>query len=94
VEGRGAPFCQISSKPVKQYRIFLSFFDALHLRLRRRGFNYGPLRCTPGNNLGQVVHTRASVNKQYKLVPVNEQWCMPYGVAMALSYLFTDGLKA
>jgi len=23
-----------------------------------------------GNNLGQVVHTRASVTKQYKLVPV------------------------
>jgi len=24
-----------------------------------------------GNNLGQVVHTRASVTKQYQMVPVN-----------------------
>jgi len=28
----------------------------------------------PGNDLGQVVHTRASVTKQYNLVPVRGQW--------------------
>jgi len=30
-----------------------------------------------GNNLGQVVHTRASVTKQYNLVPVKGRWCCP-----------------
>ena len=32
-----------------------------------------------GNNLGQVVHTRASVTKQYKLVPVKGRWCSAAG---------------
>jgi len=27
------------------------------------------------NNLGQVVHIRASVTKQYNLLPVTRQWC-------------------
>ena len=29
----------------------------------------------PCNNLGQVVHTCASVTKQYRLVPAKERWC-------------------
>jgi len=28
-----------------------------------------------GSNLGQVVHTRASVTKQCNLVPVTWHWC-------------------
>ena len=31
--------------------------------------NKCPGRSTPRNNFGQVVHTRAPVTKQYKLVP-------------------------
>jgi len=32
-----------------------------------------------GNNLGQVVHTRVSVAKQYNLVPVKGRWCPATG---------------
>ena len=42
-----------------------------------------------GNNLGQVVHTRASVTKQYNLVPVQRRWCPAVGkvtVGLALHW--------
>jgi len=48
-----------------------------------RGFFYriivwtGGVVARSGNNLGQVVHTRASVTKQYNLVPVEA--VMPCG---------------
>ena len=32
-----------------------------------------------GKDLGQVVHTCASVTKQYNLVPVAEKWCPAIG---------------
>ena len=32
-----------------------------------------------GNSLGQVVHTRVSVTKQYNLVPVEGRWCPAAG---------------
>ena len=31
-------------------------------------------------NSGQVVNTRASVTKQYNLVPANGQWCLVAGI--------------
>jgi len=44
----------------------------------------GPLS---GNDLGQVVHTRASVTKQYTLVPVAGQRCPATGkVTVGLAY--------
>jgi len=42
-----------------------------------------------GNNLGQVVHTRASVTKQYNLVPVERRRCPAAGkvtVGLALHW--------
>ena len=42
---------------------------ALDLRLRRSWVRL-PAVPLSGNNLGQVVHTRASVTKQYNLVMV------------------------
>jgi len=57
------------------------------------------------NDLGQVVHTRASVTKKYNLVPVVGQQCLATGkvtVGLALHWpcvtdlsgLSTCGLKA
>ena len=36
-----------------------------------------------GNNLGQVVHTRASVTNQYNLVAVKGRWCPADGTGHA-----------
>jgi len=37
----------------------------------------------PRNNLGQVVHTYASVTKQYNLVPAKGRWCSAAGEVTA-----------
>jgi len=50
---------------------------ALPCDSRGREFNSRPSRS--GNDLGQVVHTRASVTKQYNLVPVAAQRCPATG---------------
>ena len=71
---------------------------------RGREFNSRPSRCQVVN-LGQVVHTHASVTKQYNLVPVARQRCPATGkvtvglashwpCVMDLSGLSTYGLKA
>jgi len=51
---------------------------ALTLRLERSRVQL-PSVPLPVNDLGQVVHTRASVTKQYNLVPVAGQQCPATG---------------
>jgi len=46
---------------------------------RGREFNSAAVPLLSGNDLGQVVHTRASVTKQYNLVPVARQRCPASG---------------
>ena len=77
---------------------------ALACSSRGREFN-SQAEPLSGNDLGQVVHTRASVTKQYNLVPVTGQRCPATGNVTVglvshwlyvtdLSSLSTYGLKA
>ena len=73
------------------------------LWLKRSGVQL-PAKPLSGNNLGQVVHTRSSVTKQYNLLPVAQQRCPATGKVTVglvfhcqcitvLSALSTYGLK-
>jgi len=77
---------------------------ALACDSRGRVFNSRPFHCQV-TTLGKFSHTRASVTKQYKLVPVARQRCPVIGkvtIGLAsqlpcvadLSGLSTCGLKA
>jgi len=51
---------------------------ALDLRLERSRVRISTVPLS-GNNLGQVVHVREPVTKQYNLVPVKGRWCPAAG---------------